>query len=100
MLRCSLEKGTTYNAYIIYGEQYTALVDTSHEKFTKLFMSTLKQELAKAGRKVDYLFVSSDVLLVVRPLAVLSCRQYVYSCCRGPGTWSGLGAAAMVQWQQ
>lgn len=57
-MSCSLEKGTTYNAYLIYGETHTALVDTSHEKFTGLFINTLKQELAKVGRKVDYILVS------------------------------------------
>lgn len=57
-MHCSLEKGTTYNAYLIYGETHTALVDTSHEKFGKLFMKTLKEELTKVGRKVDYIVVS------------------------------------------
>eukprot|EP00775_Hariotina_reticulata_P004852 gene4852-5099_t len=31
-----LEKGTTYNAYLIFGETHTALVDASHEKFNNL----------------------------------------------------------------
>lgn len=53
-----LEKGTTYNAYLIFGEDKTALVDASHEKFGKLFMQTLKAELAKAGRGIDYIIVS------------------------------------------
>lgn len=34
----SLEKGTTYNSYLIFGTASTALVDTSHEKFSKLFI--------------------------------------------------------------
>ena len=35
-----LENGTTYNSFIIRGEK-TALVDTSHEKFRKLYFDTL-----------------------------------------------------------
>ncbi len=35
---CSLENGTTYNAYLIYGADKTALVDASHEKFHNLFL--------------------------------------------------------------
>ncbi|KAF6259934.1 flavo protein [Scenedesmus sp. NREL 46B-D3] len=53
-----LEKGTTYNAYLIFGETHTALVDASHEKFGNLFIATLKQELAAAGRSIDYILVS------------------------------------------
>lgn len=53
-----LEKGTTYNAYLIFGETHTALVDASHEKFSNLFIATLKQELAAAGRSIDYILVS------------------------------------------
>ena len=34
----SLENGTTYNAYLIYGADKTALVDASHEKFHNLFL--------------------------------------------------------------
>ena len=41
----------------IFGEK-TALVDASHEKFRGLFMSTLKEQLAKAGRGLDYILVS------------------------------------------
>lgn len=57
-LLCSLEKGTTYNAYLIYGETHTALVDASHEKFSNLFISTLQEQLKAAGRKIDYVLVS------------------------------------------
>lgn len=53
-----LEKGTTYNAYLIFGEKFTALVDASHEKFGNLFMKTLKDQLAVAGRGIDYIIVS------------------------------------------
>lgn len=54
---CRLEKGTTYNSYIIYGDK-TALVDASHEKFRGLYMNTLKQELKSKGRTLDYIVVS------------------------------------------
>lgn len=52
-----LQDGTTYNSYLIFGEK-TALVDASHEKFRDLYMGTLKQQLAKAGRTLDYIVVS------------------------------------------
>ena len=35
-----LQNGTTYNSFLIQGEQ-TALVDTSHEKFRQLYLDTL-----------------------------------------------------------
>ena len=54
---CRLEKGTTYNSYIIYGDK-TVLVDASHEKFRGLYMNTLKQELNSKGRTLDYIVVS------------------------------------------
>lgn len=59
LLPCRLEKGTTYNAYLIFGEQYTALVDASHEKFGNLFMQTLEEQLKVAGRGIDYVVVSA-----------------------------------------
>ena len=34
------------------------LVDASHEKFRGLFMGTLKEQLAKVGRSIDYILVS------------------------------------------
>jgi flavorubredoxin len=52
-----LQNGTTYNAYLIFGEK-TALVDASHEKFRGLFMRALRQQLTKAGRSLDYVIVS------------------------------------------
>jgi|Transcript_183 flavorubredoxin/flavin reductase (DIM6/NTAB) family NADH-FMN oxidoreductase RutF len=36
-----LEKGTTYNSYVIKGSEKTALVDASHEKFKQLYLDTL-----------------------------------------------------------
>jgi hypothetical protein len=62
MLPCRLEKGTTYNAYLIFGETHTALVDASHEKFSNLFIATLKQELVAAGRGIDYILVRNNAV--------------------------------------
>ena len=53
-----LQNGTTYNSYLIFGEDKTALVDASHEKFRGLYMATLQKELARQGRSVDYIIVS------------------------------------------
>ncbi|GAB4823920.1 hypothetical protein N2152v2_010966 [Parachlorella kessleri] len=53
-----LSDGTTYNAYLIFGADKTALVETSHEKFRGPFMEVLKEQLAKAGRGVDYILCS------------------------------------------
>ena len=36
-----LQNGTTYNSYLIRGEQ-TVLIDTSHQKFRDLYLDTLK----------------------------------------------------------
>jgi flavorubredoxin len=33
-------------------------VDVSHEKFRSLYMRTLREQLAKAGRSLDYVIVS------------------------------------------
>jgi len=41
-----LEKGTTYNSYIIRGAPgCAALVDASHEKFRELYLATLREEI-------------------------------------------------------
>lgn len=53
-----LQNGTTYNSYLIFGEEKTALVDSSHEKFREHYMPVLEEELKARGRKVDYLIVS------------------------------------------
>ncbi|WP_315791442.1 diflavin flavoprotein [Fischerella sp. JS2] len=50
-----LQNGTTYNSFIIRGEQ-TALVDTSHEKFRQLYLDTLKNQINPAD--IDYLIIS------------------------------------------
>eukprot|EP00438_Fugacium_kawagutii_P028986 Skav211308 [mRNA] locus=scaffold3605:34076:39426:+ [translate_table: standard] len=51
-----LERGTTYNSYIIKGTEKVALVDTSHEKFQDLYTAALKKELDFSS--LDYLIVS------------------------------------------
>lgn len=50
-----LQNGTTYNSFLIRGEQI-ALVDTSHEKFRQLFLDTLKGLINPA--EIDYLIIS------------------------------------------
>ncbi|PLZ88665.1 diflavin flavoprotein A, partial [Fischerella muscicola CCMEE 5323] len=50
-----LQNGTTYNSFIIRGEQ-TALVDTSHEKFRQLYLDTLKNQINPAD--INYLIIS------------------------------------------
>jgi len=50
-----LQNGTTYNSFLIQGEQ-TALVDTSHEKFRQLYLDTLTGLIDPT--KLDYLIVS------------------------------------------
>jgi len=53
-----LQNGTTYNSFLIFGEDKTALVDASHEKFRELYIDALKDQLKAAGRRIDYIFVS------------------------------------------
>jgi flavorubredoxin/flavin reductase (DIM6/NTAB) family NADH-FMN oxidoreductase RutF len=50
-----LQNGTTYNSFLIRGEQI-ALVDTSHEKFRTLYLDTLTGLINPA--EIDYLIVS------------------------------------------
>ena len=50
-----LQNGTTYNSYLIRGDQ-TALVDTSHAKFRQLYLDTLKGLIDP--KEIDYLIVS------------------------------------------
>ena len=54
----SLDIGTTYNSYLIFGAEKTALVDASHEKFRGTYLPVLQDQLKAAGRKIDYLIVS------------------------------------------
>lgn len=51
----ALTNGTTYNSYVIQGEKL-ALVDTSHEKFRQLYLSTLKGIIDPS--QIDYLVIS------------------------------------------
>ncbi|MGQ4648275.1 flavin reductase [Lyngbya aestuarii] len=50
-----LQNGTTYNSFLIRGEQI-ALVDTSHEKFRKLYLDTLQGLIDPT--EIDYLIIS------------------------------------------
>jgi len=52
----ALERGTTYNSYVIRGSEKVAIVDTSHEKFESLFFEALDKEVDYAT--VAYLVVS------------------------------------------
>ena len=54
----SLDIGTTYNSYLIFGAEKTALVDASHEKFRGTYLPVLQDQLKAAGRKIDYMIVS------------------------------------------
>lgn len=54
-----LQNGTTYNSYLIFGKDKTALVDASHAKFKAPYMKALEEELKRHGREgIDYLLVS------------------------------------------
>ncbi|MEC4819712.1 MAG: diflavin flavoprotein [Scytonema sp. PMC 1069.18] len=50
-----LQNGTTYNSFLIRGEQI-ALVDTSHEKFRQLYLDTLNGLIDPA--EINYLIIS------------------------------------------
>jgi len=50
-----LQNGTTYNSYLIRGDQ-TVLVDTSHQKFRQLYLDNLKSIVNP--KTIDYLIVS------------------------------------------
>jgi flavorubredoxin/flavin reductase (DIM6/NTAB) family NADH-FMN oxidoreductase RutF len=50
-----LQNGTTYNSFLIRGE-HLALVDTSHEKFRKLYFDTLKSLINP--QDIKYLIIS------------------------------------------
>jgi len=52
----ALERGTTYNSYVIRGAEKVAIVDTSHEKFESLFFEAMDKEVDYAT--VGYLIVS------------------------------------------
>mmetsp|Transcript_16445 Transcript_16445/g.26488 ORF Transcript_16445/g.26488 Transcript_16445/m.26488 type:complete len:630 (-) Transcript_16445:543-2432(-) len=51
-----LEKGTTYNSFVIKGADKIALVDASHEKFRQLYIDTLKGVVDPAT--IDYIVCS------------------------------------------
>eukprot|EP00892_Ulva_mutabilis_P002661 jgi/Ulvmu1/12396/UM009_0042.1 len=55
----ALEKGTTYNSYLIFGDDKVALIDSSHEKFGALYLDRIRDALYGGGRqKIDYIVVS------------------------------------------
>lgn len=54
-----LQNGTTYNSYLIRGEQ-TVLIDTSHQKFRHLYLDTLKSLVNP--KTIDYIIVSHTEL--------------------------------------
>lgn len=51
----ALQNGTTYNSFLIRGEQ-VALVDTSHEKFRELYLDALTGVIDPT--QIDYLIIS------------------------------------------
>lgn len=54
-----LSDGTTYNSYLVFGEDKTALVETSHEKFREEYLVRLAELLALRGRdKVDFVLLN------------------------------------------
>ncbi|MDF5727294.1 MAG: diflavin flavoprotein [Rhizonema sp. PD38] len=76
-----LQNGTTYNSFIIRGEQI-ALVDTSHEKFRSLYLDTLKGLINLV--EIDYLIIShtepdhsglvKDILQLVPEITVVGSK--------------------------
>ena len=76
-----LQNGTTYNSFIIRGEQI-ALVDTSHEKFRSLYLETLKGLINPV--EIDYLIIShtepdhsglvKDILQLVPEITVVGSK--------------------------
>ncbi|MDF5714025.1 MAG: diflavin flavoprotein [Rhizonema sp. NSF051] len=76
-----LQNGTTYNSFIIRGEQI-ALVDTSHEKFRSLYLDTLHSLINLV--EIDYLIIShtepdhsglvKDILQLVPEITVVGSK--------------------------
>jgi flavorubredoxin/flavin reductase (DIM6/NTAB) family NADH-FMN oxidoreductase RutF len=76
-----LQNGTTYNSFLIRGEQ-TALVDTSHEKFRQLYFDTLTGLIKPTD--IDYLIIShtepdhsglvKDLLLMAPEITVVGSK--------------------------
>jgi len=54
-----LEKGTTYNSYVIKGTEKTVLIDASHEKFEQLYMDSLASVVGNDDlSSIDYVVCS------------------------------------------
>ena len=69
-----LEKGTTYNSYLIRGGDKVALVDASHEKFRQLYIDTLKVGPPPRGRKRE----KKGATLWGQPREIYATRIYEY----------------------
>ena len=53
-----LSDGTTYNSYLVFGDDKTALVETSHEKFRDEYLARVAELLALKGRDtIDYVLL-------------------------------------------
>ena len=53
-----LTDGTTYNSYLVFGEDKTCLVETSHEKFREEYLLRVAELLALKGRDtIDYVLL-------------------------------------------
>ncbi len=51
-----LDKGVTYNSYLVLGDDKVALIDTAEVDFKEQFLANIKEEIA--DRKIDYLVVN------------------------------------------
>ncbi|NEU73318.1 MBL fold metallo-hydrolase [Hassallia byssoidea VB512170] len=89
-----LQNGTTYNSFLIRGEQ-TALVDTSHEKFRQLFFDTLTGLINPT--EINYLIIShtepdhsglvKDLLQIAPEITVVGSKvaiQFLEDMVHGP----------------
>lgn len=54
-----LQNGTTYNSYLIRGDR-TVLIDTSHQKFRRLYLDTLKNLVNP--KTIDYIIINHTEL--------------------------------------
>ncbi|MCF7861466.1 FprA family A-type flavoprotein [Candidatus Woesearchaeota archaeon] len=53
-----LPEGTSYNSYLIIGENKTALIDTVDPKNGKELLENIESKLGKFGRKIDYIITN------------------------------------------
>ncbi len=52
------DSGTTYNSYIVKGEEKTALIETSHADFFNLYMDNIRQVCDPAS--IDYIILNHN----------------------------------------